>query len=239
MPTNGSQSGGKKDLQDRIPFPPALDDEPESSGYVGFEHIVGTLIWASSQASLHLFDASNTVEAVTLERRFLANCAPRDWAPPVDIWAQISFDWPIENSTLSLYGDEVLCDLYHSESTTCRHLPLSANLVTEIEIVYMFSEQLVSHLDSDEGIEKTARRIRRMFADLVDHENIIAVEATALFTENGLKLSGIRAGHVWVLEDELIDLAMLRESLVSICHEIGAVLRHFEQTFASRGGDQA
>lgn len=238
MATNGSHTGSNKGFPDRIPFPPGIDDNSDDSGYVGFEHIVGTLIWASSQASLYLFDASNTVEAVTLERRFLANCAPSDWSPPVDIWAQVSFDWPIENSTLSLYGDEALCDLYHSESGACRHQPLSANILTEFEVVYMFSEQLVSHLDSDEGIEKTARRIRRMFTDLVDHENIIAVEATALFTETGLKLSGIRAGHVWVLAEELSDLTMLRESLVSICLEISSVLRHFHQTFAARG-DQA
>ena len=155
----------------------------------------------------------------------------------MDIWAQISFSWPVENSTLSLYGDEALCDLYHSETTHCRHQPLTANIVTELEIVYMFSERLVSHLDSDEGIEKTARRIRRVFTDLVDHENIIAVEATALFIDTGLKLSGIRAGHVWVLEDELTDLAALRESLVSICHEVSMVLHSFEKTFATQGDE--
>ncbi|MCB0228908.1 MAG: hypothetical protein KDH90_07230, partial [Anaerolineae bacterium] len=157
MPTNGSQAGSKKEFQYRTQFPPDFDDEGESSGYVGFEHIVGTLIWASSQASLNLFEASNTVEAVTLERHFTVNSAPDNWQPPVDIWAQISFSWPVENSTLSLYGDEALCDLYHSETTHCRHQPLTANIVTELEIVYMFSERLVSHLDSDEGIEKTAR----------------------------------------------------------------------------------
>ena len=230
MPTNGSQAGSKKEFQYRTQFPPDFDDEGESSGYVGFEHIVGTLIWASSQASLNLFEASNTVEAVTLERHFTVNSAP-------DIWAQISFSWPVENSTLSLYGDEALCDLYHSETTHCRHQPLTANIVTELEIVYMFSERLVSHLDSDEGIEKTARRIRRVFTDLVDHENIIAVEATALFIDTGLKLSGIRAGHVWVLEDELTDLAALRESLVSICHEVSMVLHSFEKTFATQGDE--
>ena len=235
MATNGSQAGGKKEFQYRSQFPPDFDDDGEPTGYVGFEHIVGTLIWASSQASLNLFEASNTVEAVTLERHFTVNGAPDDWQPPVDIWAQISFNWPIENTTLSLYGDEALCDLYHSETTHCRHQPLTANIVTEMEIVYMFSERLVSHLDSDEGIEKTARRIRRMFTDMVDHENIIAVEATALFVDSGLKLSGIRAGHVWVLEDELTDLAALRESLVSICHEVNTVLRSFEKAFATRG----
>lgn len=238
MPTNGSQVGSKKDYPQRMQIPPDFDEESEASGYVGFEHIVGTLIWASSQASLHMFEASNTVEAVTLERSFSVNCALEDWQPPVDIWAQISFSWPVEFSTLSLYGDEALCDLYHSETTSCRHQPLSANLATELEIVYLFSERMVSHLDSDEGIEKTARRIRRMFTDLVDHENIIAVEATALFSDTGLKLSGIRAGHVWVLEDELTDLSALRESLASICLEVSAVLRTFEQTF-SIPGDQA
>lgn len=238
MPTNGSQINGKKDYPQRVQFPPDFDDESEPTGYVGFEHIVGTLIWASSQASLNLFEASNTVEAVTLERHFTVNAAPDDWTPPVDIWAQISFSWPIENTTLSLYGDEALCDLYHSETTSCRHQPLTANIVTELEIVYMFSERLVSHLDSDEGIEKTARRMRRVFTDLVDHENVIAVEATAMFVDSGLKLSGIRAGHVWVFEDELTDLGILRESLVSICHEVGAVLRSFEQTFSDRGSQK-
>ena len=116
MPTNGSQVGNKKDFPHQIQLPPDFNDEADPTGYVGFEHIVGTLIWASSQASLNLFEASNTVEAVTLERHFTVNLAPDDWPMPVDIWAQISFNWPIENTTLSLYGDEALCDLYHSET---------------------------------------------------------------------------------------------------------------------------
>jgi hypothetical protein len=219
-------------------YPPGFEDDSAPAGYAGFEHIVGTLIWAASQADLQLFEASNTLEVVTLERRFSVNCAPEGWPPPVDIWAQISFAWPVENSTLSLYGDEALCDLYHNETANCRHQPLTANLVTELEVVYMMSEHLVSHLDSDEGIEKTARRIRRMFTDLVDHENIIAVEATALFTDDGLKLAGIRAGHVWMFEDELTDISMLRESLVSICQEIAAVLGHFQQAFAASGSQE-
>ena len=38
-------------------------------------------------------------------------------------------------------------------------------------------------------------------------------------------------------EDLLPDLAALRESLVSICHEVSMVLHSFEKTFATQGDE--
>ena len=237
MATNGSQTDPRHPFADSFPFPDMVDDDIHSSGYVSFEHIVGSLIWGCSQAELHLFDLSNTVEAVTLNRHFSASCVPAEWPVNPPIMAQFSFDWPVEYSTLSLLGDEAICDLYHAPGTRCRHQGLVAAPIVDIELVYALSEEIVQHLDSDEGIERTARRIRRMFTDLVEHENIVAVEAVAVFGEAGLRLASLRAGHIWVLEDELSDLTLLRESIMAICHEMGTVLRYLHGEFlAAREG---
>ena len=216
----------------------ATDDfsaqEPLSSGYVGFEMVVGALISSAMQAGLRLFEASNTLDTTTLERRFGVSCVPQEWSHPSELWAEVRFYWPAEYTALSLYGDEVLCDMYHSETVSCRHRSRKANLFTELEVEYLLPFDFVRRLDNDEGIERTARRIRQLFTDEVEHDNIVGVEVKALFAEEDLQLSSIKAGHVWVLEEELNDHALLREAFGEICQEMKTVLTRFNQEFGNK-----
>jgi len=133
-----------------------------------------------------------------------------------------------------LYGDEVLCDMYHSETVSCRHRNRRASLFTELEVEYLLPFDFVRHLDNDEGVERTARRIRQLFTDVVEHDNIVGVEAKALFAGESLQLSSIKAGHVWVLEEELNDPLMLRTAFGEICNEMKTVLLRFYQEFGNK-----
>jgi hypothetical protein len=208
--------------------------QPLSSGYVGFEMVVGALISAASEAGLRLFEAASTLDTTTLERRFSASCVPQDWHHPVDLWAEMRFYWPAEYTALSLYGDEVICDMYHAENVPCRHQKEPASLFTELEVEYLLPFEFVRRLDSDEGVERTARRIRQLFTDIVEHDNIVGVEAKALFTGDELQLSSIKAGHVWVLDEELSDHMLLRGAFLEICQEMRTVLLRFNQDFAPK-----
>lgn len=237
MPTNGSSK--RKNITEMLPpddFEPddLMSDEPLNTGYVGFEMVVGSLITAAVQAQLRLFEAASTLDTTTLERRFSVSCAPQDWPQPPELWAEIRFYWPAEYTALSLYGDEVLCDMYHSETASCRHRNRRASLFTELEVEYLLPFDFVRHLDNDEGIERTARRIRQLFTDVVEHDNIVGVEAKALFAGNNLQLSSIKAGHVWVLEEELNDPLTLRTAFGEICNEMKTVLLRFYQEFGSK-----
>ena len=80
-------------------------------------------------------------------------------------------------------------------------------------------------------MEKTARRIRQLFIDIVEHDNIVAVEAKALYTGDELHLSSIKAGHIWVLEDELAEQDSLKDALHDICEEMRMVLLRFVKEF--------
>ncbi len=232
MPTNGSSK--RKEPQGFLGEDLVADEtrlQPLFTGYVGYEQLVGTLIAAAGEAGLRLFDASSTLDTTTLERRFSASCAPAEWMPPLELWAETRFFWPAEYTALSLYGDEVICDLYHEENVACKHRNRQANLFTEMEIEYLLPYEFVRQLDSDEGVEKTARRIRQLFIDIVEHDNIVAVEAKALYTGDQLHLSSIKAGHIWVLEDELAEQDSLKEALQDICEEMRTVLLRFVKEF--------
>lgn len=232
MPTNGSSK--RKHFDDIFPedFPGEESRyQPLNSGYVGFEMVVGALISAASEAGLRLFEAASTLDTTTLERRFSASCVPQDWHHPVDLWAEMGFYWPAEYTALSLYGDEVICDMYHTENVPCRHQKEPASLFTELEVEYLLPFEFVRRLDSDEGVERTARRIRQLFTDIVEHDNIVGVEAKALFSGDELRLSSIKAGHVWVLDEELSDHMLLRGAFLEICQEMRTVLLRFNQDF--------
>ena len=237
MPTNGSSK--RKQITEMFP-PDELDaddliaDEPLNTGYVGFEMVVGSLITAAMQAQLRLFEAGSTLDTTTLERHFSVSCAPQDWPHPPALWAEISFYWPAEYTALSLYGDEALCDLYHSEAATCRHRNRHASLLTELEVEYLLPLDFVRRLDNDEGVERTARRIRQLFTDVVEHDNIVGVEAKALFAGDSLQLSSIKAGHVWVLEEEMNDSLALNTAFTEICKELKTVLVRFQQEFGNK-----
>ncbi len=235
MSTNGSPK--RKHFDDIFPddFPGEESRyQPLNSGYVGFEMVVGALISAASEAGLRLFEAASTLDTTTLERRFSASCVPQEWHHPVDLWAEMRFYWPAEYTALSLYGDEVICDMYHAENVPCRHRSQPASLFTELEVEYLLPFEFVRRLDSDEGVERTARRIRQLFTDIVEHDNIVGVEAKALFSGDELRLSSIKAGHVWVLDEELSDHILLRGAFLEICQEMRTVLLRFNQDFAPK-----
>lgn len=232
MSTNGSPKRKNFDEMFIEDFPGEESRyQPLSSGYVGFEMVVGALISAATEAGLRLFEAASTLDTTTLERRFSASCVPQDWRHPVDLWAEMRFYWPAEYTALSLYGDEVICDMYHDENVPCRHRNQPASLFTELEVEYLLPFEFVRRLDTDEGVERTARRIRQLFTDIVEHDNIVGVEAKALFTGDELRLSSIKAGHVWVLEEELSDSVLLRGAFLEICEEMRTVLQRFNQEF--------
>ena len=235
MPHNGSS---RRKTSEPIPILGDSNDEAQTelaaSGYLGFEQFASTLVGAASAAKVRLFDMSNTIDLITLERRFSAAGVPAEWTPPLDLWAEVQFFWPAEYTTLSLYGDEAICDLYHSESVSCRHRNRQASLFTELEVQYQLPIDMVQRLDSDEGVERVARRIRQLFTDLVEHENIVSVEARATFSGDELRLSGVRAGHVWVLEDELTDEDLLTDAVTAIFQEMRTVLSRFAREFSGR-----
>lgn len=232
MPTNGSSKHkepkgflGEDLIADESRFQPLF------TGYIGYEQFVSTFIATAAEAGLRLFDASSTLDTTSLERRFSAACAPLEWTPPLELWVETRFFWPAEYTALSLYGDEVICDLYHEETVSCRHRNRQANLFTELEIEYLLPYEFVRQLDSDEGVEKTARRIRQLFTDIVEHDNIVAIEAKALYTGDELHLSTVKAGHIWVLEEELADQDALKDALNDICQEMRTVLLRFAKEF--------
>jgi hypothetical protein len=236
MSTNGSPKR-RNNFEDVFPddFPAnEMRYLPLNSGYVGFEMVVGALISAAGEAGLRLFEAASTLDTTTLERRFSASCVPQDWHHPVDLWAEMRFYWPAEYTALSLYGDEVICDMYHAENVPCRHRGQPASLFTEVEVEYLLPFEFVRRLDTDEGVERTARRIRQLFTDVVEHDNIVGVEAKALFNGDELQLSSIKAGHVWVLEEELSDHLLLRGAFLEMCEEMRTVLQRFNQEFAPK-----
>lgn len=235
MSTNGSSKRRTPDNMFAESLPEAESRfEPLNSGYIGFEMVVGTLISAAAEAGLRLFEATSTLDTTTLERHFSVACVPQQWSYPAELWAEIRFYWPAEYTALSLYGDEVFCDMYHTENVPCRHRNQPASLFTELEVEYLLPFDFVRRLDTDEGVERTARRIRQLFSDIVEHDNIVGVEAKALFAGDELQLSSIKAGHVWVLEEELSDSLLLRGAFLEICEEMRTVLLRFNQEFAPK-----
>lgn len=209
-----------------------IDSAMLADMYVSYEQVVGTLMWACVQNKLRLYSVANMLDTNTLEREFKACCVPSEWQPPYQMRAEIGFQWPTEYTALSLQGDEALCSLYHDEGEDCEHEPGSAEFFIELEIEYHLPFSLVEQIDSDAGIETVARRIRRVFSDLVDHENIVVVDVDATFTGDELALTRIYARHFWVLDDELHGLPQLAAVLLSICDEINRVLLRFAQEFA-------
>lgn len=235
--TNGSSESELTDADARSPFDKfvqEMDLDIPSNQYVGFEQIMGTLMWAAMERQLRLYAVTNQLDTTSLERIFSAGCVPMEWDAPYQHNAKISFIWPAEYTVLSVSGDEALCSLYHDDDRACLHEPGTADLFVELMIDYHLPFEFVQSLDSDEGIEKTARQVRRTFAELVDHDNIVNVEATAVFSGNRLALTGIKAHHHWTLEEELRSLPLLSDVLLSICEEMRKVLLRFKREFPVR-----
>lgn len=201
--------------------------------YVSYEQLVATWMWACMQNKLRLYSVDNTLDINTLEREFSACAVPQDWEPPYHLRAEVNFYWPSEYTALSAEGDDAFCALYHDEDEDCTHASGSANIYTELTVEYHLPYDFVQRIDTDAGIEEVARHIRRVFSDLVDHENIVAVQVQATYADNELSLSDILARHFWILEDELHNLPHLAATFLSICDEINRVLLRFAKEFST------
>lgn len=232
--TNGN--GVPEDQEDLIPD---VDFDPSAftNIYVSYEQLVATWMWACTQSDLQLYAISNTLDINTLEREFNACCVPDDWDPPYQLRAEMSFYWPSEYTALSMDGDDAFCSLYHDDTEECDHTPGTAQVYTELEIEYHLPHEYVHRLDSDVGIEKVARHIRQVYGDLVDHENILVVDAKATFAGESLNLSSIVARHFWILEQELHDLPQLAMTFLDLAGEIRTVLERFAKDFPAAGSN--
>lgn len=218
---------------------PNVDFDPSAftNIYVSYEQVVATWMWACTQNDLLLYAISNTLDINTLEREFNACCVPDDWEPPYQLRAEMSFYWPSEYTALSMDGDDAFCSLYHDDTEECDHEPGAAQVYTELEIEYHLPHDYVHRLDSDVGIETVARRIRQVYGDLVDHENILVVDAKATFAGETLILSSILARHFWILEQELHDLPRLASAFLDLTAEIRGVLERFATEFSATGNN--
>lgn len=235
MAKNGERDEGQGlEASQGSPFGPLMEDfdlESLVDIYVGFEQLMGILLWAAAQQKLNLYNISTQIDTTTLERSFEANAVPADWELPYSPRAKLSFSWPAEYTSLSVYSDEALCSLYHDESEFCTHEPGSAEMFVELEIDYVLPSSVAASLDSDEGIEKTARQLRQAFIEEVNHDNIVHVWATAHYGGDQISLTEIKAHYYWTLEEELHNLPLLAEVLMSICAEVRRVLIRLRQEF--------
>lgn len=238
------QTGNGQDGNDDLE--PMLSEEDEdfelesSNGdYLAMEQLIGTLIWSTTEAKLRLYGMSTTLDTTTLERRFSAMCVPSEWQSPFELRAEINFSWPAEYTSLSLYGDEALCALYHDDEEECIHNEEPADVFVELEIEYHLPYGFVHALNSDEGIERVARRIQQAFREVVDHENLVRVEVKATYSNNHLNLMSMKARHHWTLDEELHDLPLLSAVLLSISREVRQVLLRFAKEFSFPQGSAA
>ncbi|MEA3334701.1 MAG: hypothetical protein U9R25_02255 [Chloroflexota bacterium] len=200
--------------------------------YVPFEQMVSTLMSSAMEAGLLAVDASNSVDTNSLIRNFEVALAPGDWPFPPEMWAEIRFEWPVEYTVLSTTGDGIFCDLYHPDEDDCSHQLRTAQISLALEIDYIFPVAFAQKIDSDEGIEATAKRIRQVFEEEVNHENIVRVDVMASYSDLDLHLVNLKAHHVWILDEELTDLVHLVDILFSLCVEVRTVLLRFSQEFA-------
>ncbi len=256
MSTNGAPNGHdrpeKPDLPD-LADPPDFDDfldelsefdeflddldlasEFQATAYLGYEQLVGLVLWSATENKLRIHDVSNMLNTTSLEREFSARCAPVEWeeTPETELEAKFSFSWPVDFTTLSMYGDAGVEALYRGSLMGLSLEPGSAAIFVEFLIEYSLPDAFVATLNTDEGVEAVARRIRQVFSEVASHDNIVHIKAEAHFSGKSLDLTAITAFHGWTLEDELYDLAVLAGSLNAIMTEVHQVLLHFQREFS-------
>jgi hypothetical protein len=201
---------------------------------LNYNDVANLLRFAGFQAKLIPYLQKETVDVIDLDREFRMHCVPKDWEPPFELRAELSFHWDSIHTAYATYGTEGLCALYHDDTDECPHdVEYPADPFVELEIEYWLPETLVANRPDADAQLALARQVQDAFRQVVKgHDNVPVLSLRTTYTADKQHLSELSAHHFWTFEaDELENPDELAAAFVSICEEVRTVLEQFDRQF--------
>ena len=192
-----------------------------------YETISDALLDSAEQAGLNVWQSDENIDPQTLNRSFTLNCLPQGEAipRPSSLQASIAFKWDAAMTAISTMGTEAMCEKYHGDNVACPHNLMGCAYEATLTLEIGYTIPLNLNLDDDIGsVQRLARTIQDVHRSIVDHKNIVAIDANLHIEGTQVRLTHLKAQQRWTVGDPIHELDSLEDVLEEACSEVRDML---------------
>ncbi|HEX6289277.1 MAG TPA: hypothetical protein VFZ66_08810 [Herpetosiphonaceae bacterium] len=130
-------------------------------------------------------------------------------------------------------GTEALCEKYHDEKIACSHSLVGCAYEATLTLEIAYTVPLNMSIDDDVAtLQRLARAIQDVHRSIVDHKNIVAVDANLHLEGSHVRVTLIKAQQRWTIGDPIHELDSLEDVLEEACSEVRDMLMAVNDRFS-------
>ncbi len=203
---------------------------------LSYETISDALLDSAEQVGLNVWETDERLDPHSLVRTFKMTCLPPGQASPrpTSIQASVGFRWDAAMTAISTIGTEALCERYHGDNVACPHELVGCAYETTLSLDVTYSIPVHRPVGDDMAtLPRLVRGVQEMHRGMIDHKNVVNVEANVQFAAGEIRIAALRAQQVWSIGDPLHELDALEDVFEEACSEVRDLLVALTEYFAS------
>lgn len=198
-----------------------------------YESISEALLDSAEQVGLNIWQSEEQLDPQTLTRTFSLSCLPpgEQFPRPSSVQAQLHFKWDAAMTAISTLGTEALCDKYHGPNTPCPHGAAGCAYETSLVLEITYALPAAGGVDDLQAIQRLGQHVRELHRSLVDHRNMLSVDANVRLDGSEVRLSAIKAQQRWMVGNPIHELSELEDVFEEACSEVRDMLLALQERY--------
>lgn len=201
-----------------------------------YETISDALLDSADHVGLNVWQTEEHLDPQTLTRTITLHCLTQQETVPQSssLQATIGFSWDAAMTAISTLGTEALCEKYHGRSVACSHTLSGCAYEATLTLEIAYTVPISLTVDDDLGaVQRLVSRVRETHRSIIDHKNVVAVDAKVQFDHSAPRISQIVARQRWTIGDPIHELDSLEDVLEEACSEVQNMLLALNERFST------
>ena len=203
---------------------------------LSYETISDALLDSAEQVGLNVWQSDEAIDPHSLQRTFTMTCLPPGHTSPRpnSIQASIAFRWDAAMTAISTLGTETVCERYHGDNVACSHTLVGCAYEASLAIEVNYTIPIHRPLGDDISmLPRLVRSVQEMHRGMIDHKNVVSVDANVQFAGGDIRVTQMKAHQVWAVGDPLHELDGLEDVLEDVCSEVRDLIVTVGEYFGS------
>ena len=199
-----------------------------------YETISEALLDSAEQVGLNIWQSEEQLDPQTLTRSFSLSCLPpgEQFPRASSVQAELRFKWDAAMTAISTLGTEAICEKYHGPNAACTHTAAGCAYETSLVLEIAYTLPATSGAVEDmQAVARLGQTIREVHRSLVDHRNLVTVDATMRLEGNEMRMTAIKAHQRWMVGNPIHELSELEDVLEEACSEVRDMLLVLQERF--------
>jgi hypothetical protein len=134
-------------------------------------------------------------------------------------------------TAISTLGTEALCDKYHGPNTPCPHGAAGCAYETSLVLEITYALPAAGAVDDLQAVGRLGQHVRELHCSLVDHRNMLSVDANVRLDGSEMRLSAIKAQQRWMVGNPIHELSELEDVFEEACSEVRDMLLALQERY--------